>query len=649
MTISAPLIGFVPPIPLDLNAAVVTLSSFDGESSAERLQQAVEYLNGGTQRTVWIDPGTHTMPTTALDPIVSNDVALIGMPGSRLTMPVAAGANGTFFTVGNGVAGSANRVRIEGMQLTCLNTAPDTHAIVLDGVNSVNIDINYASGIAGFVKMGFTAAVARPTLSLGYANYLADRDLNFIHIKRCNSLVLNHVHATSSLGSAVGSAMVVEASDNCDGIYFIGKFEVWSPAGLKHSLVLDSTGGQIVNVKSSGMCVFDSTTDCAVLLKATGGSSRLAMTRFAGVRSTPLSGQVLRMENGSSQVWCDHYFEAQTGIEDETCMIIDSAGDIRNWRIAGVLNYSGTGSPTLTSLMQVGQSYGRIDVSSNRSDTPAAYQHVVETTADVDHLIVDVVDQYASVAAVKHFAYVNGGHHVDVRAAGGGIARPTLRVVEQNEEFFGDVLADEWNVRLGSDAACAGAVTWFDEGMFRMTLGANAAGTMATNGVVLDSGFVGWRPQRGPLSIETKVTLSAVTSVCMFFGFTTGLGLQMPIEMAAGDAVVSTTVHGVGWVFDTAADTDNWWLTGVANNIDAVAQNVGSAPSAATQYVLRIEVGTDGSAYFFKDGVAVGTKMTGACTPTLNYTPIVAAFSREATSKTVDVFWLRCRQVRLSK
>jgi hypothetical protein len=99
-------------------------------------------------------------------------------------------------------------------------------------------------------------------------------------------------------------------------------------------------------------------------------------------------------------------------------------------------------------------------------------------------------------------------------------------------------------------------------------------------------------------------------------------------------------------LFDTAADTDNWWLVGVAANVDATKQNSAVAPVANTYETWRIVFGNTGNAEFWRDGVYIGSQMTGAVDPTAALTPVVAAFSRGAASRDIDLQFIRTQQMR---
>jgi hypothetical protein len=141
--------------------------------------------------------------------------------------------------------------------------------------------------------------------------------------------------------------------------------------------------------------------------------------------------------------------------------------------------------------------------------------------------------------------------------------------------------------------------------------------------------------------------MSAIFSVCVFVGFTDQIGtLEMPFTLGAGDALTSNATDAVGVLFDTAADTDKWWLVGVANDVDATKQDSTLAPTANTFETWRIEVDRTGIATFYRNGVAIGTTMSGAVTATVPLTPVIAAFARSTTAKTIDADYVYVTQQR---
>ena len=202
--------------------------------------------------------------------------------------------------------------------------------------------------------------------------------------------------------------------------------------------------------------------------------------------------------------------------------------------------------------------------------------------------------------------------------------------------------------RKGSDAACVDwTVTPAVNGTIAGVIG-NTTASMAVSGSQLDSGL-SWKANQNSdgnvLVFETRLHLSKTTNIAVFAGFTDQTGaLEMPIQSAASaDTLTTNATDGVGFMFDTSMNTDNWWLTGVANDVDATAQNSTYAPVASTFETLRVEVNSDGSAYFYRNGLIVGSKMTGAVTATVALTPVIAGFNRTTSGAgtiTVDYIYV---------
>jgi hypothetical protein len=211
--------------------------------------------------------------------------------------------------------------------------------------------------------------------------------------------------------------------------------------------------------------------------------------------------------------------------------------------------------------------------------------------------------------------------------------------VAQFEDFRGASIAlsttiaavgDGWRSRKGSDGACVDwTVTPAVNGTIAGVVG-NTTATMAVAGVQLDSGL-SWKANQGDLILQAKVKLSKITNIAAYIGFTDQTAaLEMPINSAASaDTITTNATDGCGFMFDTSMTTKNWWLTGVANDVDATAQNTGFAPVADTYETFRIELSATGVAKFFRNGLAVGTgSMSGAVTATIALTPVVAGFNR---------------------
>lgn len=216
-------------------------------------------------------------------------------------------------------------------------------------------------------------------------------------------------------------------------------------------------------------------------------------------------------------------------------------------------------------------------------------------------------------------------------------------VVELFDDFLGDVLADQWNTRVGSDGQCTAFAIRASQprGLIRGVTGDDAGATMALNGIQVDSDL-NWRADQSGLVMEFRVVLPAITLLSLFIGLTDQIAaLEAPITSAAsGDTITTNATDAVGVMFDTSMATDNWWLVGVANNVDATAQDAGVAPTANVAEVWRIEVSKAGTATFYRNGTQIGTAMTVAVTATAGLTPVVTAFSRGAVQRNVDLDYI---------
>jgi hypothetical protein len=209
-------------------------------------------------------------------------------------------------------------------------------------------------------------------------------------------------------------------------------------------------------------------------------------------------------------------------------------------------------------------------------------------------------------------------------------------------QAFSTTIIDGWRSRKGSDGACVDwTVTPAKEGSCVGTIG-NTTASMAVSGVQLDRGL-NYTPDQGGLVLQARVKMSVITNIAVFIGFTDQTAaLEMPIQSAASaDTFTTNATDAVGFMFDTSMANDFWWLTGVANDVDATMQNSALAPVAATYQTFRIELGATGTAQFFINGKTYGTIMASATRAAIPLTPVVAAFNRTTSgAPTVTVDYL---------
>lgn len=216
-------------------------------------------------------------------------------------------------------------------------------------------------------------------------------------------------------------------------------------------------------------------------------------------------------------------------------------------------------------------------------------------------------------------------------------------MVHLYDDFLGDAIGAEWNGVAGTDSeALAPAVNVQPGGVVRLTAG-DSDTNMAADGSVLNRELI-FKPNQGNLVMEARVKLSSIAAVAVCIGFTDTKALEMPFEVGGSDALTSNATDAAAFVFDTGADTDEWFAAGVANDVDAAdpPDEVGSAPVAATWAVLRIEISETGVADFYLDDQHVVT-LAAAVTASAALTPVLAVLSRTTAVKSLDVdyVWVR--------
>lgn len=224
---------------------------------------------------------------------------------------------------------------------------------------------------------------------------------------------------------------------------------------------------------------------------------------------------------------------------------------------------------------------------------------------------------------------------------------PSPRHIVDFEDFLRDFdSTSNWLVTVGnaSGTPTAARLAGGMGGVLRMTTGND--GTLAADSVQMTKRVRMLQASNGGLTFETRIKISAITQAYIFVGLTdtVAAALEAPIISAASANTLTTNAtDAVGWMFDTRMSTDKWWLTGVAGDTDATAQNSGYAPVADTYEILRIALDTRGNATFYRNGVKVGTIMSGALTASADLTPVITvATTTGTTAKTLDIDYIMC-------
>lgn len=218
------------------------------------------------------------------------------------------------------------------------------------------------------------------------------------------------------------------------------------------------------------------------------------------------------------------------------------------------------------------------------------------------------------------------------------------------DDFIGKTMTTQVSSTKGSDGGC---VDWANvvnlNGTAVATTGAGAGATMAVNGVQLDGSTAGlqWKASGGGLTYEARFKTSAITTVALFVGLTDQVAsLEMPMTLSV-TTFTTTATDAVGFLFDTAATTVTIRCMSVKNDTDTtVPINTGLAYVADTYRVFRIEVNATGDAFFWIDGNYQGT-IPNAVTTSVFLTPVIAGFSRAASSRTLSADYLLTQATRV--
>jgi hypothetical protein len=218
-------------------------------------------------------------------------------------------------------------------------------------------------------------------------------------------------------------------------------------------------------------------------------------------------------------------------------------------------------------------------------------------------------------------------------------------VAEFDDDFFGTAINSAWT-KVGPGTFAIDATGTYG----RAVLTSGATGVFATDLTLVNLGarnFMSHNPI-GTWMLKARFKQSSITTNYIFFGMTDKITAEAPIVSAASaDTITTTAANACGFMFDTNMATDNWWLVGTANNVDATAQNSGSAP-VANQYATFIVTGDiNGLVTFWYNGVRVGTTMSGGIGTGITLTPILAITKNSgASSFTLTVDRVYARQAR---
>lgn len=200
-----------------------------------------------------------------------------------------------------------------------------------------------------------------------------------------------------------------------------------------------------------------------------------------------------------------------------------------------------------------------------------------------------------------------------------------------------------WILNKGSDGAAADPViAAAEDGKIVLTAGAGDGSTAQDGSQIVCA--IPMQADSGGLVFETKLHINtAITGVSVIAGFTDVTTLEEPATIATATITTNAT-DMAAFVYDDGATSKTWFAVAVDGDTDDTGNGTtGSAPVAATDQTLRIEVSADGATIlFYIDGVLKKT-LSGAAgvSPDVNlYATIIVCGTGETGSIDVDYIYV---------
>lgn len=149
------------------------------------------------------------------------------------------------------------------------------------------------------------------------------------------------------------------------------------------------------------------------------------------------------------------------------------------------------------------------------------------------------------------------------------------------------------------------------------------------------------RADSGELVYECRIKISDITDVKVFVGLTDNVAaFEHPFDIDGADAVTATATDACGFVFDTTAATDEWFMCAVDSAlVDTGSAALGVAPVNATYQEFRIEVSADGTTIkYYINNTLYGTLSTAGVTETVSLYPtvVISELNNSARTAVVD-------------
>lgn len=264
---------------------------------------------------------------------------------------------------------------------------------------------------------------------------------------------------------------------------------------------------------------------------------------------------------------------------------------------------------------------------------------------------IDIIGGTATGTGKIGIVTINKGLEVTTSGANFGYMQPATtghtmptNVFEYTDEFMQQTWVDTdgpWIFNNGIDAEAVDGVIVASAERGQLTLVAGDADGACAN----DCSQMVWKnpiqADSGALVMEVKLHLDATTAISVNIGFTDITTLQEAASVS-GTTITTTAVDFVGFVYDTAATTDEWYAIGVDGNTDMVgAALTGIAPSAGTFQIFRLEVDSTGeTCRFYINGVLEISGTATCVAASTNIFPYISVNSTTTTVQAVDIEYI---------
>jgi hypothetical protein len=320
---------------------------------------------------------------------------------------------------------------------------------------------------------------------------------------------------------------------------------------------------------------------------------------------------------------------------DGTDLILEPNTDDLLWKVG-----NGTESSDLKWFFGSAAKYLYFDASANLIYTTDVDLKLI----DSDHLLFGTTAGAGTATGDYDFSF-NGTKFITavltddtVWEVGDGTTSSDLKwfLSSSSDYIYFDASKDEIQLTGNAKIIPTNGIEWFDDFMAEVfdpneyTTNEDAGGTPfaiteAAGGTLVGSadnetndkeefaGAIAWTTSKVTV-FECRVKTDDITTNAFNIGLNDAknqAATTIAWTIGGGNALTTNSADGVGFVFDTRADTDGWW--GIISGTSDEKQGSGAtAPTNNTYQTLRFEIDASRKVSFFINGVAYGAQTTAA-------------------------------------